>query len=546
MSLNDIRSYFDLSNNRDKRIPLRVVTALLHADWILAHPDWIVNKRQAIIIFKDRLINLKHYPQLTWTYLTLESYQRKLEGKKFQSTINLTAKQEVYINRLKKSVIEPFSALSINLPSSNPNPFIQRNNMGDQTFTDVLTGQTIRTRVAPTVNADSRDYGPATNTNYLRKHLQAEPLYGQLFLKNCATGLFAASLDSGNVAQTVDLISRIRFMIKSGAPNPVGQTVLAIAELHGGLLPDTHYLTREQSTRVVIDCAQWLMVPNNLAATGLIAGANMVEQIGNPPAADANMNIGYAVNYLSFMADVNMQMLSGPINFVASAVVAYCKRGWASEEAVTKIADGVYEDVGKRVRLNTRAINSFYKAYGKYINPDNVGRLFAHWRAVLPADAMRLTITLQQTLGSGLTQMITILRAMTEYPTFPWAQISVILPEEWGRFTAGQALVGDNLYYGFSTDMGIAKSTGYKSISWIAKELLVRIKAENALARYGGWANGPDKSPLIRPMVEQFVLDQGNVVVPVMTAEQHVIYAAQMERIRASYEQMQAAEQPNQ
>lgn len=44
------------------------------------------------------------------------------------------------------------------------------------------------------------------------------------------------------------------------------------------------------------------------------------------------------------------------------------------------------------------------------------------------------------------------------------------------------------LYYGFKRDMGAARSTLYKSIGYVARELLVRLNGERTLMRYAGLA----------------------------------------------------------
>jgi hypothetical protein len=49
-----------------------------------------------------------------------------------------------------------------------------------------------------------------------------------------------------------------------------------------------------------------------------------------------------------------------------------------------------------------------------------------------------------------------------------------------------KAAIGTNPYYGFDRNIAAAKSTGYKTIAWVAKELLVRLSSETALTRYQG------------------------------------------------------------
>ncbi|KAK9707981.1 hypothetical protein QE152_g27537 [Popillia japonica] len=44
-----------------------------------------------------------------------------------------------------------------------------------------------------------------------------------------------------------------------------------------------------------------------------------------------------------------------------------------------------------------------------------------------------------------------------------------------------------NVYYGFKHDLGVVKSTLYKSYGYVAKELLIKLRGERSLAQYAGW-----------------------------------------------------------
>lgn len=44
--------------------------------------------------------------------------------------------------------------------------------------------------------------------------------------------------------------------------------------------------------------------------------------------------------------------------------------------------------------------------------------------------------------------------------------------------------VGDNFYYGFKRDLGAARSTQYKILGYVARELLIKINGEITLRRY--------------------------------------------------------------
>lgn len=49
---------------------------------------------------------------------------------------------------------------------------------------------------------------------------------------------------------------------------------------------------------------------------------------------------------------------------------------------------------------------------------------------------------------------------------------------------AAQRLVRNNVYYGYARDLDI---TNYKSLAYVAKELLIKAAGKGSLAQYRGW-----------------------------------------------------------
>jgi hypothetical protein len=115
--------------------------------------------------------------------------------------------------------------------------------------------------------------------------------------------------------------------------------------------------------------------------------------------------------------------------------------------------------------------------------PTNMKTLFKHWGTILPPDTVKFTTKLNQTCGSGLTSYLTICRAMITFPDFQWPVISRLAPTEWNAFCSAGGAIVVNPYCGFSRKIGNASTSGYKTIASVAKELLIRLTSETALAR---------------------------------------------------------------
>lgn len=84
---------------------------------------------------------------------------------------------------------------------------------------------------------------------------------------------------------------------------------------------------------------------------------------------------------------------------------------------------------------------------------------------------MRLTITLQQVVGSGLTCLSVIRQAVAKYPAFEWGRVHRILPDEYTAAVAIFGLVKNNAYYAWG-DMGVASAKRYATFAWTCSELL--------------------------------------------------------------------------
>lgn len=202
---------------------------------------------------------------------------------------------------------------------------------------------------------------------------------------------------------------------------------------------------------------------------------------------------------------------------IAHVTIAIAKRGTISGDKLTKLEEGISQDLGVAIQLDADVIPKFYRLFGNGINDMTVATIFEHWLRILPQQALRLMLTVNQSLNSGLTQLIVISEALKDYPDFPWWKISRIFPTEWNNVIAALTLVDGNQYYGFKKDLGIVRSTNYKSIGYIAKELRVRIGGQASLNRYQGWATKTPNQDIVTTILDRYVEAHNaniNVLVP--------------------------------
>jgi hypothetical protein len=197
----------------------------------------------------------------------------------------------------------------------------------------------------------------------MTNHLQQEKLYSQLCIKNCDEGVFSGSFSIGNVGKMVDLISKMRFYIKNQSTVQAQSRILAMAELHGGCLPNDMYLSKVESHKVILNVALKLTDKTAVDSIGLLAPTkDLIEtHCGVYPTASGDMTIKYALDYISLYAEINENMLIGSMSMIGMSIVAYCKRGIANETSINKTVNAVHEEIGQRILLNGTVIAGFFR-----------------------------------------------------------------------------------------------------------------------------------------------------------------------------------------
>ncbi|GLV33568.1 hypothetical protein CBL_20283, partial [Carabus blaptoides fortunei] len=202
----------------------------------------------------------------------------------------------------------------------------------------------------------------------------------------------------------------------------------------------------------------------------------------------------------------------GGLSLIVHITVAVAKRGTISQGFASKVEGGINTDLGKSVTIFTEAITLFYASFSTGINDNTVAGIFERWKALIPALAMRLILTINQASGGGLISFLVIGEAMLLYKTFPWDRVALILSEDRAKYLLAVNAVGTNKYYGFKRQLGPARSTNYKNLAYVAKELLIKIGGKSSLNQYQGWTNRPRDKQQLDQLITDFESNRSQAV----------------------------------
>lgn len=217
-------------------------------------------------------------------------------------------------------------------------------------------------------------------------------------------------------------------------------------------------------------------------------------------AADCQVLLGWILPYL--------QPYESTINTIAfvAMFVGISKRGSITQEKLDKIIDGLYNEIQVRVAITDNLIQSVYTQFGRYVNEENAGDLFRRWSTGMTGVSLRMQITLSQTANAGLTAITAIKDAYVAFPNFNWPAIAHILRNDVAAATEAFRIIDGNAYYGFRRDLGPIASTKYKSLAYVAKELLLRYggPAFGGLRYYAGWTRNPANQALLDDLIRTY------------------------------------------
>lgn len=193
------------------------------------------------------------------------------------------------------------------------------------------------------------------------------------------------------------------------------------------------------------------------------------------------------------------------ISLLSCTIISYSKRGSTTEPFLVRVANDIRANHGENVNLNNGIIRDFWAIVSGWIPENGAGALFQELAAMLPQNlSTRLALTIQHTAGSGLTAYRVIGCAIKFHPRFRWDYVRQIFPHEWANYLAAQADVAGDVYYGFRPNLGTARSTNFKNITFLCKEILIRCDAKASLAQYRGWPPAMGRQEEFMRLIENY------------------------------------------
>lgn len=207
--------------------------------------------------------------------------------------------------------------------------------------------------------------------------------------------------------------------------------------------------------------------------------------------------------YAYYMERVDHE--SEGLSILTNVCISICKQGTVSADFVKKTVDAMKAELDKDILINRITIRNIWDTYGQHIDETNVGALIEHFLKHISSEAVRLRIILQQASFSGLTMYQTIGRALIRYKDFDWGIISKITPRELEAFNNATTAINGNPYYGFKKDIGFAKASNFRTLGYIAKELLMKLDGKTHLKYQKVFNIKPPHIELLNESIEKYI-----------------------------------------
>nr|QVG74770.1 ORF3 [Chuviridae sp.] len=190
----------------------------------------------------------------------------------------------------------------------------------------------------------------------------------------------------------------------------------------------------------------------------------------------------------------------------ATFYIAVSKQGNVHARKLEKLRNDLNTSIGHEVDLNQSQIRLVYEQVASRIKADRIGDAIMEMERQMTGVNIRMAVTLQQAAGSGITGLKLIRRAMTEHPTFDWAKLAAMYASESRNLVRAIKAVGEDKYYGFRRDLGVAKATYYPSYVWTCVALLKKVGGGDniTLNNFAGGPRGIKGQEAVQAMIDAY------------------------------------------
>ncbi|KAF6208301.1 hypothetical protein GE061_016755 [Apolygus lucorum] len=183
------------------------------------------------------------------------------------------------------------------------------------------------------------------------------------------------------------------------------------------------------------------------------------------------------------------------------AFLGITQTGTITHQKVNRLREDFKSELGVNIAIDRQTISEIYTYYKTAVNKVTVQIAIAEFSALLPQAALRWRLLMEQTRWHNLTNFSVIRTAMTRAQIFPWTAL-FSMPEYRAEYTAFEdayMIIADRPYYGFNSDLGLAKSTNFKRLGAVCAVICKLLLGDEHIDAAEGIArNFPNRAQIMR------------------------------------------------
>lgn len=313
------------------------------------------------------------------------------------------------------------------------------------------------------------------------------------------------------------VIARHHLETGSRRMSPSDILVAIMAETSVPALPDSFFLERDPARERLVEVVRHLIQDGDLREelvdmptdTTPLIGPTLTGILRNPQGA---ITPTQAMQILYFLALRARHHVSG-VTILAHMFIGTMKRGSFSDGFIDKIRRSIEQELHVTIPFDAEALLNIQSQYREYMSADVARTISQYWRKLIPPQALRLRITVEQAAGSNMTALTTTGKAIATYADFPWPKVIALYTDEWSFFCQAVKKVNNDPFYGFNADLAPISSAKYRSLAWVGKELMIRIAGQTTLNQYAGWVRRPREQSVIEMILDKYIQERGDFVI---------------------------------
>lgn len=374
-------------------------------------------------------------------------------------------------------------------------------------------------------------HGVADIKGYYDRWLNVDPIYRGLVFRNLAYGIFSEQWNNSDIISCVAIVTAGRVLYlhdQQVRPNADSCYAVIMAELLGPCLNRDLFLGTQEAREVFVQAIKALLASERLGTitnadkesyiAAALEGIVQDQQAAHRPTFEnhwtqaeqgAEFHSAYMV-CLHLAKEAKSGWKMSGLSLLVHTYVSVLKRGTVTTGFLRKIQRGIEADIGNSIEFRVEALKAFYDFFGEGIDANSIKHIIAWWKSLLPQHALRLVLTVNQTAGGGLTSIISIGRAVYKYQNFKWSIIKSMFPDDWQAALTAMATIDGDPYYGFNRDLRAVRSTLYKSLVYVAMQLLIKVGGESSLTAYGGLPTRTPNIAAVDLLITQYEQQRAN------------------------------------